>query len=146
MVIAWLATANGDPAVLPVPPKPFVPTSDRSLGSAIAPGASVIYTRAGAVHEDMQGRGLGTALLMYAIRRCAAIAEQMDAAAMLLPPPPRCRGEALWGFKVMQGVTVMRQDIQHCAKGSGGSAGLLPNIKAHVVPKNVAAREGRAEP
>jgi hypothetical protein len=37
-----------------------------------------------AVHESLHGKGIGTALVIDAIKRCAAIAEQMGAAAVVL--------------------------------------------------------------
>ena len=88
MVTAWLATTDGDRGVLgfytlgamAVRPN-FGP---KAWQHARVPDVPVIYIRAVAVHEAMQGRGLGTALVIDAIKRCAAIAEQMGAAAIVL--------------------------------------------------------------
>eukprot|EP01040_Poterioochromonas_malhamensis_P022250 gene22250-27015_t len=86
MVTAWLATADGDRAVLG-----FYTLGAMAVRSNLGPKAwqrarvpdvPVIYIRAVAVHEGMQGRGLGTALVVDAITRCATIAEQMGAAAI----------------------------------------------------------------
>jgi GNAT superfamily N-acetyltransferase len=88
MVAAWMATAGGDPAVLgfytlgamAVRAGPG-PATWRRAG---VPDIPVIYLRAVAVRRDMQGKGLGTALVVDAMRRCLAIADQMGAAAIVL--------------------------------------------------------------
>lgn len=88
MIAAWIATAGDDPAVLgfytlgalavraDAGPKQWQRTR--------VPDVPVIYIRAVAVRQDMQGKGLGTALLIDAMRRCMSIAEQMGAAAIVL--------------------------------------------------------------
>ena len=48
------------------------------------PDIPVIYLRAVAVHRDQQGQGLGTALLIDAMRRCVALSEDVGAAAIVL--------------------------------------------------------------
>ncbi len=48
------------------------------------PDIPVIYLRAVAVRQDMQGRGLGTALMIDAMRRCRDIADRIGAAAIVL--------------------------------------------------------------
>ena len=48
------------------------------------PDIPVIYIRAVAVRKDMQGKGLGAALVVDAMRRCLGIANQMGAAAIVL--------------------------------------------------------------
>lgn len=88
MVTAWIATAEGDPAVLGFYTLGALavranlgPTKWQRAG---VPDIPVIYIRAVAVHRDMQGKGLGTALVVDAMRRCLGIAEQMGAAAIVL--------------------------------------------------------------
>jgi GNAT superfamily N-acetyltransferase len=88
MVAAWIATANGDPAVLGFYTLGAMAVR-ADLGSdkwqrAGVPDIPVIYIRAFAVREDMQGKGLGTALVVDAMRRCLGIANQMGAAAIVL--------------------------------------------------------------
>jgi GNAT superfamily N-acetyltransferase len=88
MVTAWLATADEDPAVLG-----FYTLGAMAVRSNLGPKAwqrarvpdvPVIYIRAVAVDVSMQGKGLGTALVIDAIKRCLAIADQMGAAAIVL--------------------------------------------------------------
>lgn len=88
LAVAWMATAGDDPAVLGFytlgamavravsGPKPW-----RRAG---IPDIPVIYLRAVAVRADWQGRGLGTALMIDAMKRCLSISEQMGAAAIVL--------------------------------------------------------------
>lgn len=102
MVTAWLATADNDHAVLgfytlgamAIRPNLGPKTWQRTR----VPDVPVIYIRAVAVHEAMQGRGLGTALVMDAIKRCAAIAEQMGAAAIVLDVLRDDHFERRWKF------------------------------------------------
>jgi len=88
MVAAWIATANGDPAVLG-----FYTLGAMAVRADLGPDKwqragvpdiPVIYIRAVAVREDMQGKGLGAALVVDAMRRCLGIANQMGAAAIVL--------------------------------------------------------------
>lgn len=88
MVAAWIATAGEDPAVLG-----FYTLGALAVRSDLGPKAwqrtrvpdvPVIYIRAVAVRHDLQGKGLGTALVIDAMRRCLGIAEQMGAAAIVL--------------------------------------------------------------
>lgn len=88
MVTAWIATAEGHPAVLGfytlgalAVRADLGPTKWQRAG---VPDIPVIYIRAVAVRKDMQGKGLGTALVVDAMRRCLGIAEQMGAAAIVL--------------------------------------------------------------
>ena len=88
MVTAWIATVEGDPAVLGfytlgalAVRADLGPTKWQRAG---VPDIPVIYVRAVAVHREMQGKGLGTALVVDAMRRCLGIAEQMGAAAIVL--------------------------------------------------------------
>lgn len=88
MVTAWIATAESDPAVLGfytlgalAVRADLGPTKWQRAG---VPDIPVIYVRAVAVRRDMQGKGLGTALVVDAMRRCLGIAEQMGAAAIVL--------------------------------------------------------------
>lgn len=88
MVAAWIATAGDDSAVLG-----FYTLGAMAVRADLGPGQwqragvpdiPVIYVRAIAVHEQMQGRGLGTALVVDAMQRCLGIADQMGAAAIVL--------------------------------------------------------------
>lgn len=88
MVAAWIATAEDDQAVLG-----FYTLGALAVRGNLGPGKwqragvpdiPVIYIRAVAVRTDMQGQGLGTALLIDAMRRCLGIADQMGAAAIVL--------------------------------------------------------------
>lgn len=88
IIAAWIATANGDPAVLG-----FYTLGAMAVRADLGPDKwqragvpdiPVIYIRAVAVREDMQGKGLGTALVVDAMRRCLEIANQMGAAAIVL--------------------------------------------------------------
>ena len=88
MAQAWIATAHDDPAVLG-----FYTLGAMAVRASLGPktwqGAGVpdipvIYIRAVAVRSDMQGKGLGTALLVDATGRCMCLAEQMGAAAIVL--------------------------------------------------------------
>lgn len=87
-VSAWMATAGGDRAVLGfytlgalAVRADLGPTKWRRAG---VPDIPVIYVRVVAVRTDMQGRGLGTALVVDAMKRCLGIADQMGAAAIVL--------------------------------------------------------------
>ena len=88
MVTAWIATAENDSAVLGfytlgamVVRSEFGPAKwQRSR----VPDVPVIYIRAVAVRTDMQGKGLGNALVIDAMKRCLKISEQMGAAAVVL--------------------------------------------------------------
>lgn len=101
-VTAWVATAEGDTAVLGfytlgalviragLGPKPWQ--------RAGIPDIPVIYIRAVAVRTDMQRQGLGTALVVDAMKRCLAIAEQMGAAAIVLDVLEDEHFERRWKF------------------------------------------------
>jgi len=88
MVTAWLATVEGDTAVLGFYTLGAMAVRShlgpRAWQRARVPDVPVIYIRAVAVHEGLQGKGLGTALVIDAIKRCVVIAEQMGAAAIVL--------------------------------------------------------------
>lgn len=102
MVAAWVATTGDDPAVLgfytlgamavraDLGPKPWQ--------RAGVPDIPVIYIRVVAVRRDMQRKGLGTALVVDAMRRCLGIAEQMGAAAILLDVLRDDHFERRWRF------------------------------------------------
>lgn len=88
MVTAWIATGGDDPTVLGfytlgamAVRANFGPKKWQRAG---VPDVPVIYIRAVAVREDLQGKGLGTALLIDAMRRCVGITDQMGAAAVVL--------------------------------------------------------------
>lgn len=88
MVVAWMATRGEERAVLGFYTLGAMAVrADRGPGAwqrAGVPDIPVIYLRAVAVRKDMQGQGIGTALMVDAMRRCAGIAEEMGAAAIVL--------------------------------------------------------------
>lgn len=88
MVAAYMATEEGDPAVLG-----FYTLGALAVRADVGPGSwtrarvadvPVIYIRAVAVRADRQGRGLGAALVIDALRRCLGIADRLGAAAVVL--------------------------------------------------------------
>lgn len=88
MVAAWIATTEDDPAVLGfynlgalAVRSEFGP---KAWQRARVPDVPVIYIRAVAVRQDMQGKGLGTALVIDAMKRCISVANQIGAAAIVL--------------------------------------------------------------
>ena len=88
MVTAWVATSGDDPAILGFYTLGAMAVRANRGPSkwqrAGVPDIPVIYIRAVAVHEDMQSKGLGTGLLVDAMKRCIEIADQMGAAAIVL--------------------------------------------------------------
>jgi GNAT superfamily N-acetyltransferase len=102
MVAAWIATAGGDPAVLGFYTLGAMAVradlGPKKWQSAGVPDIPVIYIRAVAVREDMQGKGLGTALVVDAMRRCLGIADQMGAAAIVLDVLMDEHFERRWNF------------------------------------------------
>lgn len=102
MVIAWIAAEGGRSAVLAfytlgavAVRAEFGPKKGRR---SHVPDVPVIYIRAIAVREDMQGRRLGTALLIDAMRRCVGIADQMGAAGIVLDVLGDGEFECRWKF------------------------------------------------
>lgn len=88
MLQAWMATFGADPAV-----QAFYTLGAMAVRADLGPKAwqraripdvPVIYMRAVAVHLEQQGRGLGTALMVDAIRRSVGISEQIGATAIVL--------------------------------------------------------------
>lgn len=87
-VVAWVATVENDPAILG-----FYTLGAMAVRATLGPkkwqragvpDIPVIYIRAVAVRVDMQGKRLGTALLIDAMKRCSRIADRMGAAAIVL--------------------------------------------------------------
>jgi GNAT superfamily N-acetyltransferase len=102
MVAAWIATTEDDQAVLGFYTLGALAVR-ANLGSgkwqrAGVPDIPVIYIRAVAVRTDMQGQGLGTALLIDAMTRCLGIADQMGAAAIVLDVLKDDQFENRWRF------------------------------------------------
>lgn len=102
MVTAWMATADPSPAVLG-----FYTLNAMAIRADLGPkkwervrvpDIPVIYIRAVAVHQQMQGKGVGTALLIDAMRRCADISKQMGAAAIVLDVLDGDNAERRWKF------------------------------------------------
>ncbi|NKB53668.1 MAG: GNAT family N-acetyltransferase [Rhizobiaceae bacterium] len=102
MVTAWIATAGDDPAVLG-----FYTLGAMAVRSefglakwqrARVPDVPVIYIRAVAVRKYMQGKGLGNALVIDAMRRCVSISEQMGAAAIVLDVLEDDAFDKRWAF------------------------------------------------
>jgi len=102
MVAAWIAAADGDPAVLGfytlVAMAVRVDLGPRKLRCTGVPDLPVIYIRLVAVHMDMQGKGLGTALMVDAMRRCLGITDQMGAMAIVLDALRDNHLERRWNF------------------------------------------------
>ncbi len=88
MVAAWIATAGDDPAVLGFYTLGAMAVradlGPKKWQRAGVPDIPVIYIRVVAVREDMQGKGLGTALIVDAMRRCLWIADDIGASAIVL--------------------------------------------------------------
>jgi len=102
MVAAWIATADNDRAVLGFYTLGALAVR-ATLGAAKwqragVPDIPVIYIRAVAVRSDLQGQGLGTALLVDAFRRCLGIADQMGAAAIVLDVLKDDQFQKRWRF------------------------------------------------
>lgn len=102
MVTAWIATAGDDPAVLGFYTLGAMAVranlGPKKWQRAGVPDIPVIYVRAVAVREDRQGSGLGTALLIDALKRCIGIAEQMGAAAITLDVLQGDQFDRRWKF------------------------------------------------
>ena len=102
IVAAWIATAGDNPAALG-----FYTLSAMAVRADLGPrnwqrsgvpDIPVIYIRAVAVRDDMQGKGLGTALVIDAMRRCLGIADQMGATAIVLDVLKDDHLERRWKF------------------------------------------------
>ncbi|MEO9516473.1 MAG: GNAT family N-acetyltransferase [Paracoccaceae bacterium] len=102
MVAAWIATTEDDPTVLG-----FYTLGAMAVRSEFGPAkwqrsrvpdVPVIYIRAVAVRKDMQGKGLGSALVIDAMKRCDAISTQMGAAAIVLDVLEDDAFEKRWAF------------------------------------------------
>ena len=65
---------------------------------ARVPDVPVIYIKAVAVRQDQQGRGLGTALLVDAMRRYLGLSDQLGAAAIVLDVLKDDAFERHWKF------------------------------------------------
>jgi GNAT superfamily N-acetyltransferase len=112
LVTAWVATSGDDPAVLGfytlgamAVRAHFGPSKWQRSG---VPDIPVIYIRAVAVRKDMQGRGLGTALLLDAMKRSLVITEQMGAAAIVLDVLEDQHFEQRWKFYIDLGFKPLR--------------------------------------
>ena len=88
MVMAWIMTADDDIAVLGFYTLGAMAVradlGPKKWKRAGVPDIPVIYIRAVAVRTDMQGEGLGTALVIDAMKRCVNISGEMGAAAIVL--------------------------------------------------------------
>jgi len=102
MVTAWIASADGDNAVLGFYTLGAMAVraefGPKKWQRARVPDVPVIYIRAVAVREDMQGNRLGTALVIDAMKRCLGIADQMGAAAIVLDVLDGGHFERRWKF------------------------------------------------
>lgn len=112
LATAWVATSGDDPAVLGfytlgamAVRAHFGPPKWQRSG---VPDIPVIYIRAVAVRKDMQGRGLGTALLLDAMKRSLVITEQMGAAAIVLDVLEDQHFEQRWKFYIDLGFKPLR--------------------------------------
>lgn len=104
LVTAWVATSEDDPAVLGFFTLSAMavraidgPTKWQRSG---VPDIPVIYIRAVAVRKDIQGKGLGSALLLDAMKRSLAITEQLGAAAITLDVLEDQHFEQRWKFYI----------------------------------------------
>lgn len=104
LVTAWVATSEDDPAVLGFYTLSAMavraidgPTKWQRSG---VPDIPVIYIRAVAVRKDIQGKGLGSALLLDAMKRSLAIIEQLGAAAITLDVLEDQHFEQRWKFYI----------------------------------------------
>ena len=102
MVVAYVATADDSRVVLG-----FYTLGAMAVRAGLGPekwqragipDVPVIYVHAFAVRKDMQGRGLGTALLVDAMKRCGDIAYQVGAAAVVLDVLKDEHFERRWKF------------------------------------------------
>lgn len=102
MVAAWIATAGDDPAVLGFYTLGAMAVradlGPKKWQRAGVPDIPVIYIRAVAVREDMQGKGLGTALVVDAMRRSLQITDEVGAAAIVLDVLKDDHFERRWSF------------------------------------------------
>lgn len=102
MVAAWIATTGDDPAVLGFHTLGAMAVradlGPKKWRRAGVPDIPVIYIRVVAVREDMQGKGLGTALVVDAMERCLQIADGMGAAAIVLDVLKDNKFERRWSF------------------------------------------------
>jgi GNAT superfamily N-acetyltransferase len=112
MVTASMTTAEGQHAVLcfytlgaMAVRAEFGP---KKWQRARGPDIPVIYIRAFAVHQDMQGRRLGPALVVDAMKRCLGIAEQMGAPAIVLDVLDREHFVRRWNFYAELGFRPLR--------------------------------------
>ena len=62
------------------------------------PDVLVIYIRAVAVRGDWQGKGIGTALVVDALRRCMTISDQMGVAAVVANVLRDMHFDGRWAF------------------------------------------------
>ena len=101
-VAAYMATADGDNAVLG-----FYTLGAMAVRADLGPNewtragvpeVPVIYIRAVAVREDCQGKGLGTALVIAALRQCIVITDKIGAAAVVLDVLNDKHFERRWAF------------------------------------------------
>ena len=88
LVVAYLATETDGPDVLGFYTLGAMAVradhGDGYWNPSRTPDIPVIYLRAVAVHRDRQGQGLGTALLVNAMRRCVDLSDDVGAAAIVL--------------------------------------------------------------
>ena len=102
MVVAWVATKGSEPEVLG-----FYTLGALSISVEIGlkewqrssvPEIPVIFIRALGVHEEIQGMGIGKALIADAIERCIRISEQIGAFAIVLDVIDDDKFERRWKF------------------------------------------------
>jgi len=102
MVAAWIATEDGDPAVLGFYTLGAMAVradlGPKKWQRARVPDIPVIYIRTVAVRQDMQCKGLGAALLVDGMQRCIGIADEMGAAAIVLDVLKDEKFERRWSF------------------------------------------------
>ena len=108
MIAAYMATADGETAVrgfytlgamaVRVNLGPKNSLGPKKWARAGVPEVPVIYIRAVAVRKDCQSKGIGTALVIDALRKCTDIADRMGAAAVVLDVLQDEKFERRWSF------------------------------------------------
>jgi len=102
MVAAYAASAPNDPAVLGFYTLGALAVradhGPRAWPPARVSDVPAIYLRAVAVDEGWQGRGIGTALVINAMRRCVSISVEMAAAAIVLDVLQDAHFARRWAF------------------------------------------------
>ena len=102
VVTAYMATERGGSDVIGFhtlgAPAVRADSGPERWRRARMPDVPLIHIRVVAVREDRQGKGIGAALVVDALRKCLAISDRMGAAAVVLDAPRDDRFERRWAF------------------------------------------------